>query len=36
MTGYRQMCRQTRRARRAGLQPIMVINPDGQLPTPPG
>jgi FtsK/SpoIIIE family/IclR helix-turn-helix domain len=32
MTGYRQMRRQTRRARRAGLQPIVVI--DTPLPTP--
>ncbi len=36
MTSYRQMRRQTRRARRAGMQPIMVINPDGQFPTPAG
>jgi hypothetical protein len=33
MTSYRQMRRQTRRARRAGMQPMMVINPDGQFPT---
>jgi hypothetical protein len=32
MTGYRQIRRQSRRARRAGLQPIVLI--DGQFPTP--
>ena len=34
MTSYRQMRRQARHVRRAGLQPIMVINNDGQFPTP--
>jgi hypothetical protein len=34
MTSYRQMRRQTRRARRAGMQSMMVINPDGQFPAP--
>ncbi len=34
MTSYRQMRRNGRRARRVGLQPIMVINTDGQFPTP--
>jgi S-DNA-T family DNA segregation ATPase FtsK/SpoIIIE len=32
MSGYRQIRRQTRRARRAGLQPIVVI--DASFPTP--
>ena len=32
MSTYRQIRRQTRRARRAGLQPIVVI--DGPLPVP--
>jgi hypothetical protein len=32
MSTYRQIRRQTRRARRAGLQPIVVI--DGGLPVP--
>jgi hypothetical protein len=36
MTSYRQMRRHTRCARRAGMQPIMVINPDSQFPTPAG
>ena len=36
MTSYRQMRRNGRRARRVGLQPIMVINTDGQFPTPVG
>jgi hypothetical protein len=34
MTSYRQLRRNGRRARRVGLQPIMVINTDGQFPTP--
>jgi hypothetical protein len=34
MTSYRQMRRQTRRARRAGMQPMMVFNPDGQFGAP--
>ena len=34
MTSYRQMRRQARHVRRAGLQPIMVINNDGQFPSP--
>jgi FtsK/SpoIIIE family len=34
MTSYRQLRRNGRRARRAGLQPIMVIDTDGQFPTP--
>ena len=34
MTGYRQVRKQTRRARRAGLQPIVVI--DGQFAVPAG
>jgi hypothetical protein len=34
MTSYRQMRRHARRVRRSGLQPIMVINADGQYPTP--
>jgi hypothetical protein len=34
MTSYRQMRRHARRVRRSGLQPIMVINPDGQFPVP--
>jgi hypothetical protein len=33
MTSYRQMRRHARHVRRAGLQPIMVINNDGQPPT---
>ena len=33
MTSYRQMRRHARRVRRSGLQPIMVINADGQYPT---
>jgi FtsK/SpoIIIE family len=36
MTSYRQMRRQARRARRSGLQPIMVINTGDQLPAPLG
>jgi S-DNA-T family DNA segregation ATPase FtsK/SpoIIIE len=32
MTSYHRMRRQARRARRSGLQPIMVISNDGQLP----
>jgi FtsK/SpoIIIE family len=36
MTSYRQMRRQARHVRRVGLQPIMVINNDGQFPAPPG
>ena len=36
MTSYRQMRRQTRRARRAGLQPIMVIGTTASSPRPPG
>src|SRR5690349_18113585 len=34
MSGYRQIRRQTRRARRAGLQPIVVI--DSPFPVPVG
>jgi S-DNA-T family DNA segregation ATPase FtsK/SpoIIIE len=34
MSSYRQIRRQTRRARRAGLQPIVVI--DSPFPVPPG
>jgi S-DNA-T family DNA segregation ATPase FtsK/SpoIIIE len=34
MTSYRQMRRHARHVRRSGLQPIMVINADGQFPTP--
>ncbi len=36
MTSYRQMRRHVRHVRRAGLQPIMVISNDGQLPAPAG
>jgi len=36
MTSYRQMRRNGRRARRAGLQPLMVISTDGQFPTSVG
>jgi S-DNA-T family DNA segregation ATPase FtsK/SpoIIIE len=36
MTSYHRMRRQARRARRSGLQPIMVIDTDGQFPTPAG
>jgi S-DNA-T family DNA segregation ATPase FtsK/SpoIIIE len=36
MTSYRQMRRNGRRARRAGLQPIMVISTDGPFPVPAG
>ena len=32
MTGYRQMRRQARQARRAGMQPMMVINSGDPLP----
>ena len=32
MTGYRQMRRQARQARRAGMQPMMVINSGGPFP----
>ena len=32
MTGYRRMRRHARQARRAGMQPMMVINPGDQLP----
>lgn len=32
MTGYRQMRRQARQARRAGMQPMMFIGPGDQLP----
>jgi hypothetical protein len=32
MTGYRQMRRQARRARRAGMQPMMVIGSDQPFP----
>ncbi len=35
MTGYWQMRRQSRRARRMGMQPIMIIG-DGQFPMPAG
>jgi S-DNA-T family DNA segregation ATPase FtsK/SpoIIIE len=34
MNSYRQMRRQTRRARRAGIQPIVLIDSDGQFPLP--
>ena len=36
MTSYWQMRRQSRRARRAGMQPMLVIGSDGQLPAPVG
>jgi FtsK/SpoIIIE family len=36
MSSYRQMRRNARQVRRAGLQPIMLINSDGQFPTPAG
>jgi S-DNA-T family DNA segregation ATPase FtsK/SpoIIIE len=36
MTSYRQMRRHARHIRRAGLQPIMVINNDSQFPIPVG
>jgi len=36
MTSYRQIRRHARQVRRAGLQPIMVINNDGQFPIPIG
>jgi hypothetical protein len=36
MTSYWQMRRQSRRARRAGMQPMLVIGSDGQFPTPLG
>jgi S-DNA-T family DNA segregation ATPase FtsK/SpoIIIE len=36
MTGYRQMRRQARNVRRAGLQPIMLISNDSQFPAPAG
>jgi hypothetical protein len=36
MTSYWQMRRQSRRARRAGMQPMLVIDSDGQLPAPVG
>jgi hypothetical protein len=32
MTGYRQMRRHARQARRAGMQPMMVINLGDPLP----
>jgi hypothetical protein len=32
MTSYRRMRRHTRQARRAGMQPMLVIDSDGQLP----
>ena len=32
MTSYRWMRRHARHARRAGLQPMMIINPGDQLP----
>ena len=32
MTGYRQMRRQARQARRVGMQPMMVINSGDPLP----
>ena len=32
MTGYRQMRRQARQARRAGMQPMMVISSGDPLP----
>jgi S-DNA-T family DNA segregation ATPase FtsK/SpoIIIE len=34
MTSYWQMRRHARRVRRSGLQPIMVIDADGQFPAP--
>jgi len=34
MSSYWQMRRQSRRARRAGMQPMMVIDSDGQFPAP--
>ena len=34
MSSYRQIRRQTRRARRVGLQPIVVI--ESPFPVPPG
>ena len=36
MTGYWQMRRHARQARRAGMQPMMVINSGNQLPEPLG
>jgi hypothetical protein len=36
MTSYYRIRRQGRRARRAGLRPLMLINGDGQFPTPAG
>jgi DNA translocase FtsK/SpoIIIE-like protein len=36
MTSYRQMRRQARHVRRAGLQPIMIIGNDSQFPGPVG
>jgi DNA segregation ATPase FtsK/SpoIIIE, S-DNA-T family len=32
MTGYRQMRRHARQARRAGMQPMMIVNPSDPLP----
>jgi hypothetical protein len=36
VTGYRQMRRHARQARRAGMEPMMVINSGGQFPEPLG
>ena len=36
MTGYRQMRRRARQARRAGMEPMMVINSGDQFPEPLG
>jgi hypothetical protein len=36
MTSYRGMRRQARRARRTGMQPMLVFNSDGQLPETAG
>jgi S-DNA-T family DNA segregation ATPase FtsK/SpoIIIE len=36
MTGYRQMRRRARQAKRAGMQPMMVINSGDQFPDPLG
>jgi hypothetical protein len=33
MTGYRRLRREARRARRAGLQPVIVLGADGQVPS---
>ena len=36
MSGYRQMRRRARQARRAGMEPMMVINSGDQFPEPLG